>query len=112
MTTHLNLEEISVIYVNIKKITKWIYYPERIRRYFFGLFTEVQPEILKYNDSDFITSNDFSEYIIENNVVYRKPHLEIHMNSGSKHTIDFENESDLNEYIQVNHLLSSKFIKI
>lgn len=112
MEKYLNLEEISVIYVYYKKITNWTYYPERIRRYFFGLFTEVEPEILKYNDSDFITSNNISDYIIENDLVYNKPYLEIHMNSGSKHIINFENVSHLNEYIQLNNLITSKFIKI
>jgi hypothetical protein len=102
MDKYINKDNISIVYKSYKQKSFWIYHPEKIKRYFFGLYQEVEPEHLKYHDCDLMTTTNFSNYIIENNIVYDKPILEIHLNSGDKHIIRFNSNEELNKYIDEN----------
>ena len=102
MIKYINKDNISIVYKSYKQESDWIYYPQRTISSFFGLYQEVEEEELRYYGSSLRTTTDFSKFIIENNIAYDRPKIVIHLNSGDKHTIRFDSDEKLEQYIDEN----------
>lgn len=102
MDKYINKDNISIVYKSYKQKSEWIYHPEKTTTNLFGFCTNVEEEELRYCDSSLITTRDFSTILIENNIAYNKPYLEIHLNSGDKEVILFDSDEKLDQYIDEN----------
>lgn len=102
MIKYINKDNISIIYRFYKQESNWIYYPQRTTTSFFGFFTTIEEEELRYCGSSLRSTTDFSKFIIENNIAYDRPKIQIHLNSGDKHTIWFDSDEKLDQYINEN----------
>jgi hypothetical protein len=77
------------------------------RKYLFFPVYEIIPEAVirdGYHCELFIcTLSEFpketEKYYFEDDVLYEKPHCEIHLNDGSKHTVRFETAEELSSYV-------------
>lgn len=120
ITNHIDVDKIVTLKVVHEKMAPWFQFvkSKQIKK-FFGLISTK-----KYTEEGWVDLSSFykliytidelkeRDYKIINNMVYKKPYLIIRLLTGDEFLKTFENENEINEYVEALKLTSGKTYEI